>query len=115
MVTLIQRQSVPFAYVPGAVHTAISGAGAIAVSGLIGALIDVTTLPASYGSRGTSPAEHFDLGFLAWGTTDGYPSSVRLEHDPQLSLPARCSAFTELAYDLSPGVVVTITELHRES
>lgn len=115
MVTLIQRQSVPFAYVPGTAHTALSGAGAIAVSGLIGALIDVTTLPASYGSRGTSPAEHFDLGFITWGTADGYPSSVRIEHDPQLSLPARCSAFTELAYDLAPGVVVTITELHRES
>lgn len=114
MVTLIQRQSVPFAYVPGTVHAGRSGAGVIGVSGLIGAKIDVTTLPTSYGQRGTSPTEIFDLGWISWGTSDGYPSSFRLEHDPQLSLPPRCSAFTDLAYELAPGVVITITELLRE-
>ena len=114
-VTLLQRQLAPFAYIPGTVHTGLSGAGSFAIQGLLGVKVSVTTLPASYGREGTSPTEFFDLGWLTFGTTDGYPSSFRLERNPQLTLPARCSAFTELAYDLRPGVVVTITELLRES
>jgi hypothetical protein len=113
-VNLIQRQIVPFAYVAGTAHTALSGAGTISVQGLLGAKIDITTLPASLGRTGTSPLELFDAGWVTWGTADGYPHSVRVEHDPQLSLPVRCSAFTSLAYDFHPGVIATITELHRE-
>jgi hypothetical protein len=114
LVTLIQRQSVPFAYVPGTVHTGLSGAGTLSVQGLIGAKVAFTTLPSELGRVGTSPVELFDAGFITWGTADGYAQSEHLEHSPQLSLPARCSAFTSLAYDLHPGVVVTITELVRE-
>jgi len=61
-----------------------------------------------------SPDEHFDLGFLTFGTPDGYPTSIRIDHNPQLALPARCGAYTDLAYTLHPGVVATITELRRE-
>lgn len=114
MVTLIQRQSVPFAYLASTAHTALSGSGTFAIQGLLGVKVDVTTLPASLGSAGASPVEHFDLGFVTFGTTDGYPQSIRIEHQAQLMLPARCSVFTTLAYDLHPGVVVTITELLRE-
>lgn len=114
MVTLIQRQSVPFAYVASTAHAALTGAGSFAIQGLLGIKADVTTLPATLGVSGTSPAEHFDLGFITFGTADGYPQSIRLEHQGQLMLPARCSVFTTLAYDLHPGVVVTLTELLRE-
>lgn len=114
MVTLIQRQSVPFAYVPSTAHVGLSGAGTLAISGLLGAKIAVTTLPSALGRQSTTPEEIFDAGFITFGTPDGYPSSFRLEHNPQLILPARCSAFTQLAYDLHPGVVITITELRRE-
>ncbi len=114
MVTLIQRQAVPFGYVPGTVHAGLSGAGNLSISGLIGAKVDATTIPGHFGREGTSPTEHFDLGFITFGTPDGWPSSYRLEHSPELLLPARCGAYTDLRYDLSPGVVATITELNRE-
>lgn len=114
MVTLIQRQIVPFAYVPGTVHAGLSGAGVLSVNGLLGAKIVITTDPSSLGVEGTSPAELFGRGFITWGTPDGYPQSERLQRTSQISLPLRCSAFTDLAYDLHPGVVVTITELVRE-
>ena len=113
-VNLIQRQAVPFAYIPGTVHAGLSGNGTIGISGLLGAKVDVTTLPASYGRAASLPVEYFGLGFITFGTADGYPSSYKLEHDPQLMLPARCSAYTDLSYDLAPGVVATITELVRE-
>jgi hypothetical protein len=114
LLTLIQRQAVPFAYVSKTVHSGLSGAGSISVQGLLGVKLECTTIPSSLGVAGTSPAEHFDLGWITWGTADGYPQSVRIEHSPQLSLPARASAFTSIAYDLHPGVVATITELQRE-
>lgn len=115
MVTLIQRQSVPFAYLASTAHTGLSGAGSFAIQGLLGVKVNVTTLPSSLGVSGTSPAEHFDLGYLTFGTADGYPHSIRLEHQVQLLLPARASVFTEFAYDLHPGVVITVTELLRET
>jgi hypothetical protein len=114
LVTLIQRQAVPFAYVTKTAHSGLTGAGTISINGILGVKVDVTTLPSSLGVTGTTPAEYFDLGWVSLGTPDGYPQSYRLEHNPQLLLPARCSANTDLAYDLHPGVVVTITELARE-
>jgi hypothetical protein len=114
LVTLIQRQIVPFAYVPGNVHTGLSGAGVLAIHGLLGIKIEITTDPTNLGVEGTSPSLLFDRGFFTWGSPDGYPQSERLERTNQISLPCRASAFSELAYDLHPGVVVTITELVRE-
>jgi hypothetical protein len=114
MVTLIQRQLAPFAYVPGAAHAGLSGSGHFAVQGLLGAKVTFTTLPDALGQSGNLPVEIFDAGYLTWNTPDGYPQSVRLDHNPYLSLPARCSVFTDLAYDLHASIVATITELKRE-
>ena len=99
---------------PSTAHTGLSGAGALSISGLLGVKINVSTLPAPIGREGTSPTEYFDMGWITFGTPDGYPQSYRLEREDQLILPARCSAFTELAYDLRPSVVITVTELVRE-
>jgi hypothetical protein len=115
LVTLLQRQLAPFSYVMGATHAGLTGAGVLDVQGLLGAKIELTSDPTTLGIEGTSPTELFDRGWITWGTADGYPQSERLQHNPQLSLPARASAFTELAYDLHPGVVVTITEIVREA
>jgi len=114
LVTLIQRQAVPFAYVASTAHAGISGAGSFSIPALLGVKVGWTTTPSELGVEGTSPETVFDAGWITFGTTDGYPTSVRLEHSPQIIMPARCSAYTELAYDLHPGVVVTITELVRE-
>lgn len=113
-VTTIQRQAVPFGYVVSTVHAGLSGAGALSISGLLGIKVALTTLPSAYGVAGTSPPEHFDLGFVTFGTADGFPSAFRLTRNPQVMMPARCSVYTDLDYDLAPGVVVTITELVRE-
>jgi hypothetical protein len=113
-VQLIQRQAVPFAYVYGTNHTGLSGNGELTVTGLIGASVDVTTLPSSYGQVDGTPVELFDLGFITFGTTDGWQKSIRIDHDGSLMLPPAAGAFTRLGYTLSPGVVVAIRELVRE-
>lgn len=114
MVTLIQRQAVPFAYLTGTAHAGLTGSGNLEIAGLIGAKVTLTSVPGSLGLAGALPQEVFDAGFLTWGTDDGYPQSERIRHTPYLSMPSRCSAFTDLSYDLHPGVVATITELVRE-
>lgn len=114
LVTLIQRQIVPFAYVSGAVHAGLSGSGNLEVQGLVGARVDLTTVPGALGREGALPEEIFEAGFLTWGTDDGYPQSETIRHTPYVSLPPRASVFVDLAYDLHPGVVATITELVRE-
>jgi len=113
-VTLIQRQVAPFAYVLGDAHSGLADDGDITVSGLLGVSVDITTLPDSYGRAEGSPVEYFGLGFVSFGTADGYRQSFRLEHDKQLILPAVAAAYTLVGYSLAPGIVVTITEVLRE-
>lgn len=114
IVTLLQRQLAPFAYLLGAAHSGLTGTGSFAIQGLLGVKVELTTLPASLGNIAGTPAEIFDAGFVSLGTLDGYPQSYRIEHNPEVILPPRASAFTECGYTLPPGVVATITELVRE-
>lgn len=113
LVTLIQRQKVPFAYVPGVRHNGLTGNGQFAVSGIIGASVIITTLPNYLGNLAGDPPELFDVGFVTLGTVDGWHRSVRIEHSPTLVLPIEGSE-TLLGYSLSPGVVVDIQLLRRE-
>lgn len=114
LVTLMQRQLAPFAYITSTVHADLAGQGDFDIQGLLGVKVTFSAIPDSLGRVLSTPTEIFDLGFLTFGTPDGYPQSIRLEHSPQLVLPARCSAFTNLSYSLHPGVTATITELVRE-
>lgn len=112
--TLIQRQAVPFSYVDGAAHTGLTGNGEISLQGVIGARIDITTVPARAGQTSGHPTEHYDLGWIAWGDATGFGPRELLHHEEQLSLPARASVYTRLGYSLAPDVVIDVQELERE-
>ena len=114
MVTLLQRQVAPFAYVYGANHTALSGQGSISVTGLIGVSVDVTTTPAGTSSEDGVPVQYFDLGYVTLGTADGYSTSRRIDHDGTLFVPASAGLYTLIGYTLGAGVVADIRELVRE-
>lgn len=114
MVTLIQRQSAPFAYVYGTDHPSLSGHGSFAVSGLIGVSVDITTLPSSYGRSVGSPEHLYDVGFVTLGTADGYETSHSVSSDGALVLPPSAGVYTSVGYTLSAGVVASIRELVRE-
>jgi hypothetical protein len=114
MVTLIQRQTSPFAYIRGTVHAGLSGDGEIAVQGLIGALVTMTTQPNYLGRQDGHPDEYFDVGWINWGTADGFDRRIPLHISPQISLPEQAGLYTRIGYSLEPGVVVSIQELRRE-
>lgn len=114
LVTLIQRQAVPFAYVPGTVHSGLSGSGQFDVSGILGLGVDLTTTPAYFGSRAGDPLTLWTDSWLNLGTADGWLSRERVTSDPFLILPRDAAALTLVGYTFAPGVEATITELVRE-
>jgi hypothetical protein len=114
LVELIQRQAVPFAYVEGDVHSGLTGNGELDVQGLIGVLLELTTVPQYVGLEDGTPDVVFDAGWLNWGNADGYSAREQIRSVDFLSLPAVAGQYTKLAYSLTPGVVATITELVRE-
>ena len=114
LLTIVQRQAAPFAYVYGTNHTGLTGDGSITVFGLIGVSVDVTTLPDSYGRSDGTPEQLFDLGYVTLGSSDGYETSRRIDHDGTLVIPPSCGLFTVIGYTLAPGVAVSIRELVRE-
>lgn len=113
MVTLIQRQKAPFAYVPGTRHNGLTDKGQLGIQGLIGVSVILSALPAYLGNLAGDPAELFDVGWVTLGTADGWHRSVRLDHSPTLIMPIEGSE-TLVGWTLSPGVVVDLLELKRE-
>jgi hypothetical protein len=113
MVTLIQRQIAPFAYLAGAVHTGISGNGQIAVAGLLGVAVDVTTLPGRAGRTSGDPTQLYNVGWINTGTADGWGPRQFISSDPFILRPVSGDV-TLIGYSIPADVVVTITELVRE-
>jgi hypothetical protein len=113
-ITLIQRQHVPFAYVLGISHLALSGEGTIAIQGILGVTVQATSLPGYLGSDMDSiAASNYYLGSLNLGTTDGWTRKIKLTHNPHLVLDID-GDMSVLEYHFSDGVVANIQELLRE-
>jgi len=113
-VTLIQRQVAPFGYIASTVHSGITGAGELAVQGLLGVKVLPTTIPTPIGVEFGDPLEYFDMGWIAWGNADGFSARERITHAPFTSLPAAAGQYTKIGYTLAPGMVASFTELVRE-
>jgi hypothetical protein len=114
MVNLLQRQLAPFGYIPRGVYPGLVGNGQLAVQGLLGLLVNVTTLPGFLGRELGQIDTLFSVGWLDLGTADGFLSRQRITHTIWLTFPSDMSLVTLVNYTLTPGVVATITELVRE-
>jgi hypothetical protein len=114
MVTLLQRQSTPFAYIVSTAHTGLSGNSQFAVHGLIGLAIAITTLPTRAGVQLGNPDTLWDVGWIDVGTADGWFNRAFLKTNPQVIFPRDMGAVTLIGYSIPADVVVTITELVRE-
>jgi hypothetical protein len=114
MVTLIQRQAVPFSYIPSTAHAGLTGTGTVDVSGILALVAEMTTLPPQIGDRVGTPPRLFDAGWLNLGTSDGYEQPVQLVAQNQLVVPRSAGLVTTVGYSLHYGVEMTLTELVRE-
>jgi hypothetical protein len=114
MVTLIQRQQVPFAYVPGASHLALSGKGEISVQGLWGAKITPSNVPPGTGVDIGDPDTLWLDSWINWGNADGWSAREFLRSAPYISTPNFAGQYTKIGYSLEPQLTVDLVELVRE-
>jgi hypothetical protein len=114
LLTLVQRQAAPFAYVYGTNHTALSGSGELTVADLVGVSVEVTTNPGYTGLVVGDPDALFGVGYVTLGTADGWTATRNIDHAGTLLLPVSAGVFTKIGYSLNPGVIVSIRELVRE-
>jgi hypothetical protein len=114
LLLLVQRQGVPFATINGAAHTALTGNGSIAVQGLIGARVELTTLPGWVGQESGSPNVLFETGWINWESPSGFTDREFLSANPLVTYPPLAGVYTALHYSIPAGIVATITELRRE-
>lgn len=114
MVTLIQRQHVPFAYVQSTLHSGLTGSGEISVADLIGAIVTVTAHGTNTGVELADPDVLFEAGWFSWGNADGFAPRTFINCSPQISLPDSAGQYTRIAYTLPVGTTISIRELTRE-
>jgi len=116
LVKLLQRQLVPLEYTMGSSHAGLSGQGTIAVSGLLGVKIELTTLPSTYTQDTSDPPYIWSAGWISMMTADGFIDEARFHATHQVWMPrmAFASVATLIGYSLKPGIVATITELLRQ-
>jgi hypothetical protein len=112
-VQLIQRQGVPFGYVIGSIHSALSNSGQFAIADILGLAVTFTTLPGIYQPSLGDPDTYHQLGKISVGTVDGWERSWQPTHSPYMILPIP-GAVTLVGFSFAPGIVATISELLRE-
>jgi hypothetical protein len=104
---IVQRQGVPFAYVPGPAFTDLSGSGELSVSDILALSVQCTTVPSTLSLISADPVEYRFLGRLSLGTADGWLRQVMLSHNPHLVLPIE-GPVTRIGYSLQAGVVANV-------
>jgi hypothetical protein len=113
LVTLLQRQTAPFAYVTGATHTGLTGTGSFGIDSSLGLLLNVS-VPARAGRVDGTPVTVFECGWINFATPDGYTERFFVSSDGQVILPRLPGLYTAVGYSFAPDVTVTITEIDRE-
>lgn len=114
MVTLLQRQLVPFAYISSTPHAGLTGTGTIAVQGLLGVRIDLTTMPGSLTQDASVPPFVYNVGWVSIEDANGFIDETRAHAQHQVWFSRIASDATLVGYSFAPGIVATITELQRE-
>lgn len=112
----LQRYLVPFAYVVGATHSSLSGAGELTIpNALKGLLVTVTTNPSYTGVVVGDPNAVFDVGYISVGDSTGWAYTQPIRRSPWTWLPPDMPTWTKVGYSLNPGVVVSIGEVEAEA
>jgi hypothetical protein len=91
---------------------ALTGSGTLSVSGILGLLVTLTTVPSSLGFYPDSPRTTIGAGWVSWHSQGGWISQVPIQRTPQ-ELLFDVLTVDQVGYFFPPGVVATITELTR--
>lgn len=114
LVTLLQRYTLPFAYILGAAHSGLSGSGSFAISRLQGMRCHLTSRAIGGGESAGVPNYLFDQGWMSIETADGLVDQVRITAVDQVWQSRLFSEAVTFGYYLQPGCVATFTEVEAE-
>lgn len=115
LVTIIQRHSVPFAYVPGAVHSGLTGTGSFAISGLLGLRVQLSSTHPGEPILPGNPPYLWDQGWLSVNDSNGLLEEKRLTRTGMEWFPKFCETATSFNWSVAAGVVMVVTELEAET
>jgi hypothetical protein len=115
LVTLTQRYSVPFAYVPGAVHSGLTGTGSFAISGLLGLRVQLASTDSDEPILPGNPPYLWNQGWLSVNDSNGLLEEKRLTRTGMEWFPRFCQTATSFNWDVGPGVTMVVTELQAET
>jgi hypothetical protein len=113
-VDLVQRFRLPFAYVPGARHTSLTGAGSFHISGLLGVQVYVTTPPPSRPILPGNPPYLFDCGWMSLNDPNGMLEEKRITRSGFDWIAEDAPLATSFNWALADGVVIDVIELRAE-
>jgi hypothetical protein len=111
--TLVQRYRLPFAVIPGAKHSGLTGSGSIAMSRLIGMRVELVGQPPDRVLEG-QPPYLWDVGWMSVSDGGAMLQERRITRSRQDWLPPECAMANVFGYYCKPGVSLDITELEAE-
>jgi hypothetical protein len=109
LVSLIAMATGAMSYQLGASHT-VSGSGEISVSGVIGVIVTGLTFSPGTGFDTSDPARIYNVGFVAFGNSDGWEARRAVWHAPQIYLGAT-PGITRIGYETGMATSVELQEL----
>jgi hypothetical protein len=117
LITLIQRQAVPFAWITGTAHSGLTGTGSFSVQGILGLRVTYTAVPSYWGISSDNPNRYIPApGSVAFAFAAGGSEDTRwVNVDDQVILQLGDATATQVRYHFKPGITATVTELLREA
>jgi len=109
LVSLIAMATGAMSYQLGPSHT-VSGNGELSVSGVIGVIVTGLTFAPGTGFDTDDPARIYDIGFIAFGNSNGWEARKPVWHAPQIYLGAT-PGISRIGYSSGMATSVEITEL----
>jgi len=115
LLTIVQRQSVPFAYIPGTVHGPLGASGEFNLDDIVlGLKIEVSSIDGTVGEQLLDPLRLFDVGWVSIGDADGFWCQTRVTNPSMLYFPKFAGSATKVGWTSTSNARLTITELLRE-
>lgn len=115
LLTIVQRQSVPFAYIPGTAHGPLGLTGEFDLASIVlGLKIEVTGIDGTVGEQILDPLRLFDVGWVSIGDADGFWCQTRVTNPSMLYFPKFAGSATKVGWTSTSNARLTITELLRE-
>jgi len=111
---LLQRRLLPFAWIPGPTFAGLTGTGVLSVTDCLGCIVQLTTVPASWGSTAETPRRLIPaVGSIQGRNGANYDNRRDLHYEHELIVTEAPWA-DGIRYNFRGGVVASITPIYPE-